>query len=166
MALKPYIFSGQGFSLQRDKNRFVLPSQFRSTLKESSGRAVVCLAKHDRWTCLTGFGLSRVDGFAAQIEHEQEIALKAGKDYDPDKRAMRLYGFHEVPFDGSGRFTLPEPLQTTGKIDGELYFHSAGQFFTVWNPHELARMEGEEWDYEKAICDSLAKAERAKAKKK
>ena len=165
MAARSYIYSGQGFSLQRDKNRFVLPSQFRGTIKESSGRAVVCLAKHDRWNCLTGFGLSRVEEFITLIESEQAAALQAGKEYDADKRAMRLYGFHEVPFDGSGRFTLPEALQTTANIDNEMYFHSAGKFFTVWNPDELAKLD-DEWDYEQTICASLAAKERAKAKQK
>ena len=47
MASMPYIYSGQGFSLQRDKNRFVLPAAFRSTLKESSGGPVVCLGKSE-----------------------------------------------------------------------------------------------------------------------
>ncbi len=166
MASRPYIYSGQGFSLQRDKNRFVLPNAFRNTLKESSGgKAVVCLAKHDRWKCLTGFGLSRVDEFSALIEKEQAIALQSGKDYDADKRAMDLYGFHEVPFDGSGRFVLPEALVITGNVGNQLYFHGAGTFFTVWNPDELMAMDAG-FESAQAICKSLAAGELAKAKKK
>jgi len=165
MASRPYIYSGQGFSLQRDKNRFVLPAQFRGTLKESSGRPVLCLAKHDRWKCLMGFGLSRVDEFAALIDREQDMAVKSGKDYDADKRSMDLYGFHEVPFDGSGRFVLPEALVTTANVDNQLYFHGAGAFFTAWNPSELSKM-GEGWESAQAMCASLASKEIAKAQRK
>ena len=53
-------YSGQDFSLQGEKGRFVLPAEFRKTVKTSSGgERILCLAKHDRWNCLTGFGLSR-----------------------------------------------------------------------------------------------------------
>lgn len=165
MASRPYIYSGQGFSLQRDKNRFVLPAPFRSTLKQSSDGPVVCLAKHDRWDCIVGFGLSRLDEFNAQIEQEQAIALQRGEPFDTDKRAMDLFGFHEVPFDGSGRFVLPDPIATTAGIGDQLYFHGAGKFFTAWNPEALARM-GEGWESAQAICASLAAKEIAKVQRK
>lgn len=165
MASRPYIYSGQGFSQQRDKNRFVLPAPFRSTLKDSSGKAVVCLAKHDRWDCIVGFGLSRLDEFNQQIEQEQAIALQRGEPFDADKRAMDLFGFHEVPFDGSGRFVLPDPIVTTANIGDQLYFHGAGRFFTAWNPESLAKM-GEGWESAKAICASLAAKEGGRGKGK
>ncbi len=165
MAARPHIYSGQGFSLQRDKNRFVLPAQFRGTLKESSGRAVLCLAKHDRWKCLTGFGLSRVDEFEEMIRLEQSYAVQSGKEFDKDKRSMDLYGFHEVPFDGSGRFVLPDALVTTANIGNQLYFHGAGSFFTAWNPDELSTM-GDGWESAQAMCASLSAKELAKAGKK
>lgn len=165
MASRPYIYSGQGFSLQRDKNRFVLPAPFRSTLKESSGRAIVCLAKHDQWDCMIGYGLSRVDEFPAMIEREQQIALQAGEKFNADMRSMDLYTFHEVPFDGSGRFILPDPLVTSAGIADQLYFHGAGFFFTAWNPEALAKM-GDELKSAQAICASLKSKELAKAKSK
>ncbi len=164
-AAQPYSYSGQGFSLQRDKNRFVLPPQFRKTVKESSeGKAVLCLAKHDRWACLTGFGLSRVDDFAAQIDREEALAVQAGRDFDRDLRSMQLYGFTEVPFDGSGRFVLPEALAGLANIDTQLYFQGAGAFFTIWNPDELAKM-GAGWESAQAACANLAARDDAKARK-
>ncbi|GGC25458.1 hypothetical protein GCM10011371_11320 [Novosphingobium marinum] len=165
MAARAHIYSGQGFSLQRDKNRFVLPNPIRATVKESSGgKAVLCLAKHDRWTCLTGFGLSRVDDFAAQIAREEETALKKGVDFDRDLRSMQLYGFFEVPFDGSGRFVMPEHLASLANIEGELFFQGAGEFFTVWNPDELASMPSG-LEFAQAACANLRAKETAKAKK-
>lgn len=166
MASRPYIYSGQGFSLQRDKNRFVLPNQFRSTLKESSGgKAIVCLAKHDRWKCLTGFGLSRVDEFADLIEREEERAIRAGKEFDAEKRAFDLHKFYEVPFDGSGRFVLPDDLVTLGRVEGQLYFQGAGQFFTAWAPDQLEAM-GDGWEDAQLSCRNLAAKDLAKANAK
>lgn len=161
---QPYIYRGQGFSLQRDKNRFVLPTQFRSTVKDSSGGLVLCLAKHERWMCLTGFGLSRVDEFEAQIAREEQLAMQAGKEFDRDLRSMQLYGFFEVPFDGSGRFVLPDHVATIANIDKQLYFQGAGAFFTVWSPDELAKM-GTGWEGAQAACANLAAREVAKARK-
>lgn len=162
MASRPYIYGGQGFSLQRDKNRFVLPAPYRSTLKESSGRPVVALAKHSRWRCLTGFGLSAVDNFQAQIDREEAAAIQKGEPFDRDKRAMDLYGFHEVPFDGSGRYVLPDALATIANIDDQIYFHGAGEFFTLWSPSELAKMD-ESWESAQTMCASLSARELAKA---
>ena len=56
------MYSGQGFSLIGEKGRFVLPPDFRKAVRDSGqGERVLCLAKHPRWKCLTGFGLSRVE---------------------------------------------------------------------------------------------------------
>jgi len=165
MAARPYSYNGQGFSIQRDKNRFVLPAAFRSTLRESSGKAVVCLARHDRWKCLVGFGWSRVDEFPDLIDKEEERAIRAGREYDAEKRAFDLHKFYEVPFDGSGRFILPDDLVTLGKIGDQLYFQGAGQFFTAWAPGQLEEMGGG-WEDAQLSCRNLAARELAKAKRK
>ena len=165
MASRPYTYSGQGFSLQRDKNRFVLPAQFSSTLKESSGKPIVCLARHDRWKCLIGYGLSRVAEFPEMIDREEARAIGAGKDFDPEKRAFDLHKYYEVPFDGSGRFVMPEDLTTLGKVGGQLYFQGAGQFFTAWAPDQLEAM-GEGWEDAQLSCSNLAAKERTRAKRK
>lgn len=165
MASRPYIYSGQGFSLQRDKSRFVLPTQFRGTVKESSGRAVVCFAKHDRWDCLTGYGLSRVDEFDQLIREEQANAIQASLPFDAEKRSHDLYRFYEVPFDGSGRFVLPEDLVSLANIGDQLYFSGAGRSFTVWNPEELYKMD-DGWAAAQTSCRNLAARELTKVRRK
>ena len=70
-----FSYRGQGFSLQREKNRFVLPAPIRKTVRESSGKTLLCLTRHDRWKCLTGFGLSRADDFDAEIDREETRAI-------------------------------------------------------------------------------------------
>ena len=164
MASQPYNYSGQGFSLLRDKGRFVLPPQFRKTVKESSGdRAVLCIAKHDRWTCLTGFGLSRRDGFEAQIDREEALAAQRGQDFDRELRSVQLNGFAEIPYDDSGRFVLPEYLADLARVEDQLYFQGAGQFFVIWSPAQLAEM-GAGWEGAQAACRQFAAEAAGKAK--
>lgn len=148
-----------------DKGRFVLPPLFRKAVKESSEGRILCLAKHERWNCLTGFGLSRRVELEAQLDREESIAIERDRDFDRDLRAMQLFGFIEVPFDDSGRFVMPDHLAALAKIEGGLYFQGAGRFFTIWNPAELARM-GEGWESAQAACDNLVAESAAKAKKK
>ena len=158
-------YSGQAFSPPGDKNRFVLPPSFRKAVKESSGGRILCLDKHDRWNCLVGFGLSRNDELNAQIDREEERALRLGRDFDYDLRASQLFGFAQVPFDDSGRFIMPDHLRMLGRVDDGLYFQGAGRFFTIWNPDELSQM-GDEWEAAQAACANLVADAEAKAKAK
>jgi MraZ protein len=153
-----FSYRSQDFSRQRDKGRFVLPSQIRGTVKQSSGnQTTLCLVKHDRWPCLTGFGLSRVDGFEAELDAEQERKIRAGEPFDREIKAMQLYGFSQVPFDGSGRFVLPGHLETLSGITDKMFFNGLGAYFTIWAPDELYKMDGPEWEGLKAICRLLDK---------
>lgn len=156
-------YSGQAYSPAGDKSRFVLPPLFRKAVKESSDGRVLCLAKHDRWNCLIGFGLSRKDELEAQLDREEERAIRLTQDFDRDLRAMQLFGFVELPFDDSGRFVMPDHLRTLGRVEDGLYFQGAGRFFTIWNPAELAQMGGE-WESAQAACANLVAEARAKNK--
>lgn len=142
----------------------MLPPALRKQVAASSDGRVLCLAKHERWNCLIGFGLSRRDDFEAQIDREEDRALRLGRDYDPDLRRMQLFAFTELPFDSSGRFVLPDHLATLGAIDDGIYFHGAGPFIHVWNPAQLAKM-GEGWEAPQSYCRTLAAEAAAKANK-
>jgi MraZ protein len=166
MASQPFSYNGTGFSLLRDKGRFVLPPQFRKTVRDSSGdRSLLCIDKHDRWTCLIGFGLSRQDGFETQIDREEDLAAKRGQDFDREMRSVQLHGFAQLPFDDSGRFVLPEYLAELAKVEDQLYFQGAGQFFVIWSPSELAKM-GQGWEGAQAACRQLLAEAAGKAKGK
>jgi len=152
----PNGYSGQGFSLKGEKNRLALPAAFRKAVTDSSaGERVLCLAKHDRWKCLTGFGLSRTASFETALDREEERATRLGRDFDRDLRSMQLWGFERIPFDASGRFILPDHLADVGKLRDEVFFHGAGEFFTLWGPDELYAM-GEGWEGPQAACRKLA----------
>lgn len=162
-ARQPVTYSGQGFSLRGEKGRFVLPAQFRKAVRESSyNNRTLCIDKHARWTCLTGFGLSRKDhDLAVQLDREETLAIQAGKDFDRDERAQQLYAFAEVTFDDSGRFVIPDYLLKVAGIGDSLFFLANGSFFSLWNPTELAKM-GAGWESAKAACASFEADARAR----
>ncbi|HOB15286.1 MAG TPA: division/cell wall cluster transcriptional repressor MraZ [Novosphingobium sp.] len=163
---KPVAYSGQGFSLLGEKGRFVLPPDFRKAVRDSGrGERILCLAKHPRWKCLTGFGLGRVDEFEGELNREEGIALERGLDFDRDHRAQQLYGFAKVPFDESGRFVLPERYFKLGALADALFFQGGGKMFTIWNPEELAKM-GAGWEDAQEACAELdAQARTGKGRK-
>lgn len=148
-------FSGQAYAPAGDKSRYVLPPAFRKAVKESSEGRILCLTKHDRWNCLTGFGLSRREEFETQLDREEAQALARGKDFDREARSSQLNGFAELPFDDSGRFVMPEYLRNLAGIGDGLFFQGGGRFFTLWNPAELMKM-GDDWATAKAACEALA----------
>ena len=147
-------YSGQAYAPAGDKSRYVLPPQFRKAVKDSSDGRVLCLAKHDRWNCLVGFGLSRREELEAQLDREEERALRLGQDFDRETRSSQLNGFVEIPFDDSGRFVMPDYLRNLANIGDGLFVQGGGRFFTLWNPAELKKM-GDEWAAAKAACEAL-----------
>lgn len=156
---------GQGFSPRGEKGRFVLPADFRTEIREASaGQRILCLDKHHRLPCLVGFGLSRAERFAADIDREEEIALRKGEEFDRDMRAAQLYGFHRASFDDSGRFVLPEHLGELGQVEDGLFFQGGGAQITIWNPRILMDM-GAGWESAQAGCRAKM-AEAAKGKRK
>jgi len=165
VADQPIRYSGKGFSLRGEKNRLMLPASLRKdVIASSGGERTLCLVKHDRWTCLIGFGLSRVDSFDDYLDREEERATRLGRDFDRDARSMGLYGYEQVPFDPSGRFVLNDDLSDMGNLRDEVFFHGAGEFFTLWNPDELYAT-GPELAAAQASCRKW-RADAAKGKRK
>lgn len=165
-AVKPIAYSGQGFSLLGEKGRFVLPPDFRKAVRDSGhGERVLCIAKHPRWKCLTGFGLSRVDEFEGELDREERNALDRGQEFDRDLRAQQLYGFARVPFDDSGRFVLPERFFKLGGLGDAAFFQGGGKQFTIWSPDELAKLGGGWEDAQEACLDLASQARAGKARK-
>ncbi len=154
MATGPTVYSGQDFSPRGEKGRYVLPTEFRKSVIESSGGKTLCLDKHERWTCLVGFGLSREKELNDQLREEKADAIEYKRDFDTDLRRIQLFGFRKISFDDSGRFIVPEHLAGLAKLTGEVFFHGAGSFFTLWSPEELYRM-GAGWEAAQAACRAL-----------
>ncbi|MDP3550710.1 MAG: division/cell wall cluster transcriptional repressor MraZ [Novosphingobium sp.] len=161
----PVNLVGQGFSPRGEKGRFVLPADFRADIFTASANArVLCLDKHPRLPCLTGFGLSRLADFAAEIDREEEKKLRLGQDFDRDAAEGQVYGFYRASYDDSGRFVLPDYLSELGQVEDGLYFHGGGRQITIWNPRILFE-QGEAWAIAQAGCRAKM-AEAAKGKRK
>ena len=162
MAERPFSFYGVGFSSRGEKGRFVLPPTFRKLVKEASnGSRILCLNKHDRWPCLTGFGTSRREFIPDQVDQEEAAALSRGIEFDRDLRFGQLSGFLDVPFDESGRFVFPDYLAKLAGLDDEAFFNGNGPFFTIWSPAALAKM-GTGFEAIQAACNALADESRGK----
>ena len=165
-AIQPIGYGGQEFSLKGEKDRFVLPQPFRKDVElASEGANLLCLAKHPRWTCLTGFGTLRTRGFDAELDREDARAVATGADFDRDVRSGQLWTFTKVAFDGSGRFQIPEKLIGVANIGDQIYYRGGSPFFTIWNPDELAKM-GPGWESDIAACEIMQREALAKARRK
>lgn len=167
----PVSYSGYAFSPAGDKGRYVLPPGFRKAVKESSGGSkTLCLAAHDKFDCLVGFGLSRIEKLQQRLDDEQERAIRSGDaEFDYDTRAQQLFGFEQIPFDDSGRFVMPEYLRDLGMVEDGLFFSGAGDSFMIWNPAELERQgpafKGAQAACRKQVAEAAAKAKAKGAKK-
>lgn len=161
----PANYVGQGFSPRGEKGRYVLPADFRADVRDASeGQRVFCLDKHHRLPCLVGFGLTRASQFAAEIDRDEENAIRRGEFFDRDMRSAQLYGFHRASFDESGRFVLPDHLSELGQMTDGMFFQGAGQQVFIWNPEVLFAM-GPGWEAAQAGCRAKM-AEAAKGKRK
>lgn len=159
-------YSGQGFSPRGEKGRYVLPPAFRHAIAPTDGHdRTLCLAKHDRWNCLTAFGRDRTESFDTQIDREEDNAVRLGRDFDRELRSTQLWTFSEIPFDASGRFVLPDHLAELCGIGGGICFLGGGQFFTLWAPDRLYAM-GAGWEGQQAVCRKLESDAAAKGKRK
>ena len=140
----------------------MLPARLRNAIAERSGQRLLCIGKHDKWPCLTGFGTDREAELSAILDREEQRSTDLGQDFDRDARAMTLWDFEEAPFDASGRFVLPGVSSGLGEIEDALYFHGIGDFITIWNPEKLLELVDPVFAGPQARC----RAEMAKAKAK
>ncbi|MES2493944.1 MAG: division/cell wall cluster transcriptional repressor MraZ [Pseudomonadota bacterium] len=158
-------YNGQGFSPKGEKDRFVLPPDFRKALKDSGdGDKTLCVQLHPDLPCLIGFGLSRESELDAQLDREEDNALRLGQGFNRLLRSSQLFGFLKVPFDDSGRFVLPPRFVKGGNIGDRLYFQGAGAEFLIFNPDELMKL-GDDWRHAQLACEDLAEQAAAKARR-
>ena len=151
---KPVFFSGYGFSLRGEKNRFVLPPAFRNAIQDSTGNRTLCLGFNQKPRCLTGFGLNRAEDLEAQVERERESAISQGKPFDEFDLRRQLFSFEQIPFDSSGRFVMPDYLIDSARIDDAICVIGFGKYFTIWAPQALYMMD-DTYAPQMAACRAL-----------
>jgi MraZ protein len=154
-------YNGSDISLKGGMDRFVLPAEFRRSVRESGrGERTLCFQLSDELPCLIGFGLSRQDDFEAKLDREEELARDRGEPYNRTLRSTQLFGFRTVTFDDSGRFIMPPRFLSAVGITDRIFFAAAGEEFLMFDPETLFGL-GDEWRHLKIACeealDSLAK---------
>ena len=110
------------------------------------------VARDDEWDCLIACGTSYLDQLAEEIRAERAAALAHGQPITRSKRQLLFGSFVQVNFDNSGRFILPAAMKQRVGITDAIYIHGTMDYFTIWSPEVLARMEGAEWDGPKDNC--------------
>ena len=157
---------GQGFSPRGEKNRFVLPADFRADVRTASGgQRLLCLDKHPRLPAMVGFGLDRTRFFHFEMEEEKLRAKDEGETFSRELFMAQLSGFRRTGFDESGRFVLPAYLSEMVEVGGGLYFHGGGNYFTIWPPEVLFAMPPA-WDTIKASCRAMMAETATKERRK
>ncbi|MDE2597298.1 MAG: division/cell wall cluster transcriptional repressor MraZ [Sphingomonadales bacterium] len=143
----------------------MLPAEFRKAVRDSSGgERILCLQVHPELKALIGFGLSREDELDAQLEREEENALKRGEPFNRMLRSSQLFGFSKIPFDDSGRFVMPGRFIKGANLGEKLFFQGAGSDFIIFNPDELMAL-GNEWAHAKMGCEECEEDFARKARK-
>lgn len=136
------LYSGPAIAAIDDKGRLAVPANLRNSIPSDDGDAkagrTLCVTRHERSACLIAFGQDRLKKMLDAVEREEEIALARGEDYNRDAANRRKFGLVEtVTLDGSGRFIVPPFLKDVGKLDRQVFFHGAGEYFELWDPEVL-----------------------------
>lgn len=134
-----YRYRGTFFSARGEKDRFVLPSDFRKIVTDSSGdKRLLCLSREDRFPCLIGYGLSRQDEIDDQIDREEELANARGERFDRDLAELSSSAMvFETGFDASGRFIFPPHARILANIGDQAVFVGSRSQFQIWDPDTL-----------------------------
>ncbi|MEO1044343.1 MAG: division/cell wall cluster transcriptional repressor MraZ [Pseudomonadota bacterium] len=133
-----YRYRGTYFSARGEKDRFVLPADFRKTVTESSDKRLLCLSRDTRFPCLVGYGLSRQDEIDDEIDRQEELATQRGEMFDREVAELSSSAMvFETGFDASGRFIFPLHARILAKISDKALFIGSGSQFQIWDPDVL-----------------------------
>jgi MraZ protein len=138
------LYSGPAFTAMDGKGRFSIPAAMRHIVQASSGgQNRLCLAKHEEYRCVIGFGHSYQQALRADIDREEQVALARGESYSRAAAMQRKFGLLEdVPFDDGGRFFLSPFLKKLCGIDDVVFINGSGDYFELWNPHVIMATDG------------------------
>lgn len=155
MVAGPVTYLGQGFSLKGDKDRFVLPANFRKLVTESSDNHNLLYASlHPVHNCLVGFGASYIQRQAAMVDARAEKAFAEGLEFNADVANAMFGDATEIGYDNSGRCIIPAHLRNIVGITDKIYFHGFRDTFLMWAPDALAQETDRQWLVAKANCAS------------
>jgi MraZ protein len=130
---------GCGLSAIDRKGRVALSADLRSAVLANSNDAnIIYLSRHAETTALTGFDGAMLAELNRKIETaEQAMATSGTPAINFGARRTWFQTAEQVPFDGSGRFTLSPTMCKRGGLTDLAFFIGLGGLFEVWNPHLL-----------------------------
>ena len=137
-------YQGSGLGLVDDKGRVAIPASLRQTLALNAPRAdgkdggVVVVGVHQDAPCLIAYDQPYAGTLKGQLD-AQELGEGGRRDFNV-KRAAALGEL--VPFDGSGRFILPELLLFQAGIGQNAFFYGVFDYFEIWDPATLVGFDG------------------------
>jgi MraZ protein len=128
------------------KSRVSVPASYRAALSGDGFSGIVAYPS---------LALSAIEAFGrAQLEELSQ--RQAGRSLDAGEFERLLVGspsntlietilamVHELPFDGEGRISLPEPLAKHAGISDRAVFVGRGTRFQIWAPEAFERHQAE-----------------------
>ena len=136
-------FTGQFERTIDAKNRIQLPSQLRSAIvSERDGDLIYVTLGEHRGT----LSLFTERAF-------EELAARTETEFKPGDESLRFelqfYGLTAaVELDKQGRFVLPDKLVKKARLGPDVVLVGQGNRIDVWNPAELERSMGIDWESE------------------
>ena len=110
------------------KGRVSVPADFRAEASLSAFDGVIL------WP---GFSGPYLEGGGLALVQSYQRSLELMDPYDPARLALEDAVFAEsfkLPFDGTGRVSLPKGLTEYAGLNGKVMFVGRGQNFQIWNP--------------------------------
>ena len=145
-------YQGGGLGLVDDKGRVAIPSALRTTLATNAPKAdgktggTIIVGPHEdpRMRCLVAYDPGFTDILAQRAERREATASGAvGADGAVDYNIKRRAAAGEaVPFDGSGRFIMPEFPRFYARIAEHAFFYGVFDWIEIWDPKTLLATEG------------------------
>lgn len=136
------LYQGDGIALVDDKGRVAIPPTLRQQLAANAPKAdgktggTVIIGAHQSHQCLIAYDQGYLDLLAARLEkQESEHEAATGA---PDFNILRSGASGEpVPFDGSGRFIMPEFPRFHANIGTHAFFYGTLRYIEIWDPQTL-----------------------------
>jgi MraZ protein len=125
--------SGEYDSVLDDKNRILVPADFRKEFNEArEEKTLICRVGRNKVALL--YALNYYQEMIAQ----RRPTLLAGEDEDRFNQAY--YGMtFKLPLDAQGRIVIPEKIKTRANMGKNLTLVGAGDHVEVWNRDDWER---------------------------
>lgn len=149
-----------------EKGRVTIAASLRNSIPGDGKSRQIYIATHPDSPCLALSGEDRLARIAAEIDRDEEVALRRNLPFDRAAERRRRYGAGETTScDASGRFILPPMLQELGELNGEtqLFLFGVGDFIELWPVQRLLSLQGDAYiDAQRAARAALRVAEQRK----